>query len=237
MGFQSMIDADCITTITELAERQDDNHFKALASACLLTKNQYDQYHPRFWLALDALIFQMSKDNSHLDTLETLLLWSLELKEDILGKKSLMLSPLLRQLVFLYCLKLDCHEAYHYAERLLSICSTCLPPRDQQVLDALYLLASIEHKLGNVRAAEHLYIRILKNLTETLTDNSQTMPIQFDEVAVHYQRLLKNDGRTQQAALLASINISSKQQRDRGHAILNMLSEALAEKTEMSRLD
>jgi len=107
MVFQSMIDADYITTITELAERQDDNHFKALASACLQTKNQYDQYHPRFWLALDALIFQLSKDHSHLDTLEKLLLWSLNLKEESFGEKSFMLSPLLRQLVFFYCIKLD----------------------------------------------------------------------------------------------------------------------------------
>ncbi len=237
MGFQSMIDADCITTITKLAERQDDSHFKALASECLLTKTQYDLYHPRFWLALDALIFQLSRDDSHLEALETLLLWSLKLKEETLGENSLMLSPLLRQLVFLYGLKLDCHEAYHYAERLLGICSACLPPRDQQVLDALYLLASIEHKLGNVRAAEHLYIRILKNLAETTPDYSQPMNIQFDEVAVHYQRLLKNDGRTQQAALLASISISSRQQRDRGHAILNMLSQALTEKRELNRQD
>lgn len=214
---------DSLKTISDLAADCEDGEVQELARACISAFEANDEYHPKFLLALDSLIFKLSKDSGELDAREKLLLLSLGLREKLSGANSLMLTPYLRQLTYLFCFKRDLKQASMYAERLVFNCSSNLPPQNPQLIDSLYMLAAIEHKLGHLATAERFYIRVLKNLAE----NSQQCPISLSEVTGRYQMLLKTAGREAEAASLDRIHYTPGMTRDRVFSLLNQLSKAM----------
>lgn len=214
---------DSLQTISELAFDSEDSEVQELAQACLTAHEKHGDSHPKFLLALDSLVFKLSKDDEQMDAREELLLLSLALREKTSESNSLMLTPYLRQLTYLYCFKKDLKKASIYAERLVFNCSSHLPPQNPQLVDSLYMLAAIEHKLGHLASAEKFYIRVLKNLA----DNTQNCPITLSEVAGRYQMLLKSAGREAEAASLDRIHYTPGMTRDRVYTLLNQLSKAM----------